>query len=157
MTTGTILAIDLGKDKSVACLYRAGCEPSFTTPASDPEAFLRLCQRHRPDVVVIGARLLAGGVHDLCVAAGFACEVANTASEPWKFEHPKRKADEDDAPRLAQLEALGQLPAVRPPDPQARQWRQLIAYRQKLVGQRVRVQDRARALLVSRGLPQPSG
>ena len=52
---------------------------------------------------------------------------------------------------------MGQLPAVCLPDPRTRQWRQLIAYRQKLVGQRVRVQNRVRALLVSRGLPQPPG
>src|SRR5262245_20025034 len=153
----SILAIDLGKYKSVACAYRSGAEPSFHTLASNPEAFLRLCQRHRPDVVVIEACLLAGWVHDLCVQAGFACKVANTASESWKFKHSKRKTDRDDALRLAQPEALGQLPAVRLPDPQTRQWRQLIALRQKLVGQRVRVQNRARALLVSRGLPQPLG
>ena len=58
--TATILAIDLGKYKSVACAYRAGCEPSFSSLASNPEAFLRLCQRHRPGVVVIEAGLLAG-------------------------------------------------------------------------------------------------
>jgi transposase len=157
MTSGTILAIDLGKYKSVACVYRPGCEPSFHTLASNPEAFLRLCQRHRPDVVVIEACLLAGWVHDLCLGAGFACEVANTASESWKFEHSKRKTDRDDALRLAQLEALGDLPVVRLPDPKTRQWRQRIALRQKLVGQRVRVRNRVRALLVSRGLPQPVG
>src|SRR3954447_12647732 len=155
--TGIILAIDLGKYKSVACAYRAGTEPSFQTIASNPEAFLRLCQRHRPAVVVIEACLLAGWVHDLCVSAGFACKVANTASDAWKFKHSKRKTDKDDALRLAQLEALGQLPAVCVPDPKTRQWRQLIAYRQKLVGQRMRVQDRIRALLVGRGLAQPIG
>src|SRR5262249_24986970 len=157
MTSGTILAIDLGKYKSVACVYRAGAEPSFHTLAPNPEAFLRLCQRHRPDIVVIEACLLAGWVHDLCVGAGFACKVANTASESWKFKHSKRKTDKDDALRLAQLEAMGQLPVVSVPDPQTRQRRQLIALRQKLVGQRVRVQNRVRALLVSRGLAQPVG
>ena len=47
----SILAIDLGKYKSVACAYRAGGEPSFATLASNPEAFLRLCRRHRPDEI----------------------------------------------------------------------------------------------------------
>src|SRR5262245_51383796 len=102
MTAQSILAIDLGKDKGVACAHRSGAEPSFHTLASNPEAFLRLCRRHRP-AVVIEACLLAGSVHDLCVGAGFACEVANTASESRKFEHAKRKTDRDDAPRLAQL------------------------------------------------------
>ena len=40
------------------------------------------------------------------------CLVANTASEAWKFKHLKRKTDRDDALRLAQLYALGQLPTV---------------------------------------------
>jgi transposase len=155
--SGTILAIDLGKYKSVACVYRTGTEPAFHTLASNPEALLRLGRRHRPDVVVVEACLLAGWVHDLFVSAGFPCKVANTASEAWKFKHAKRKTDKDDALRLAQLEALGQLPAVAVPDPLTRQWRQLIAFRQKLVGQRVRVQNRVRALLVGRGLPQPVG
>jgi transposase len=153
----TILAIDLGKYKSVACLYRAGGEPAFATVASNPEALLRLGERHQPAVVVVEACLLAGWVHDLFANAGFACKVANTAAEAWKFKHTKRKTDKDDALRLAQLEALGQLPAVAVPDPPTRQWRQLIAYRQKLVSQRVRLQNRVRALLVSRGLPQPMG
>jgi transposase len=155
--SATIVAIDLGKYKSVACVYRAGGEPAFATLASNPEALLRLGARHKPDVVVVEACLLAGWVHDLFADAGFVCKVANTASEAWKFKHTKRKTDKDDALRLAQLEALGQLPAVVMPDAPTRQWRQLIAYRQKLVAQRVRLQNRIRALLVGRGLPQPIG
>ena len=48
-------------------------------------------------------------------------------------------------------------PALPRPPPQPRRWRRLIALRQKLVGQRVRVQDRARALPLSRGLSRPLG
>src|SRR5262245_39906521 len=90
----SILAIDLGKYKSVACADRAGGpEPAFQAVASTPEAFLRPCQKHRPDVVVVVACLLAGWVHDLRVGAGFRCKVANTASDAWKFKHSKRKTD----------------------------------------------------------------
>ena len=67
-------------------------------------------QNHRTAVVVIEACPLAGWVHDLCVELGLTCKVANTASEAWKFQHSKRKTDKDDALRLAQLEALSQLP-----------------------------------------------
>src|SRR5262245_58384294 len=113
----TILAIDLGKYKSVACVYRSGSEPAFTTLASNPEALLRLGRAHQPAVVVVEACLLAGWVHDLFANAGFCCKVANTASEAWKFKHTKRKTDRDDALRLAQLEAMGQLPAGCVPEP----------------------------------------
>ena len=73
--------------------------------------------QHRPAVVVIEACLLAGWVHDLCAERGLPCQVANTASEAWKFKHAKRKTDRDDALRLAQLYALGQLPTVTVPPP----------------------------------------
>ena len=85
------------------------------------------------------------------------CQVANTASEAWKFKHSKRKTDKDDALRLAQLEALGQLPTVVVPPMQTRQWRALIAGRQNLVGRSVALRNRIRAILVGQGLPAPRG
>jgi transposase len=85
------------------------------------------------------------------------CLVANTASEAWKFKHLKRKTDKDDALRLAHLHALGQLPTVTLPPTTVRQWRSLIATRQNLVGRRVAVQNRIRALFVAQGLPAPRG
>jgi len=83
--------------------------------------------------------------------------VANTASEAWKFKHTKRKTDRDDAKRLAELYVLGQLPTVTVPAPATRQRRALIEHRQKLVGRRVAVQNRIRAIFVSQGLPAPRG
>jgi transposase len=107
--------------------------------------------------VVIEACLLAGCVHDLCHELGLVCHVANTASEAWKFKHLKRKTDKDDALCLAQLFALGLLPTVTLPPQETRQRRSLIAYRQGLVGQRVRLQNRIRALFAAQGLPAPRG
>jgi hypothetical protein len=118
MDTGLILAIDLGKFKSVACAYpRQGGTPAFHTVPSTREALLGLLGRDRPAVVVIEACALAGWVHDLCAEAGLPCKVANTAGEAWRFKNLKRKTDKDDALRLAQLEALGQLPTVAVPSP----------------------------------------
>ena len=158
MTTTTILALDLGKYKSVACAYEPrGGEARFHTLTTTRAELARLIDRHRPAVVVIEACALAGWVHDLCTRRGVACKVANTASEAWKFKHAKRKTDRDDALRLAQLEALGQLPAVVVPAKQTREWRALIAYRQGLVGRRVVAQNRIRAILLGQGLPAPCG
>jgi transposase len=156
--SGPILALDLGKYKSVACLYERGtAQASFDTLATSKAELLRLIDRYRPALVVIEACALAGWVHDLCAERGLSCKVANTASEAWKFKHTKRKTDKDDALRLAQLEALGQLPTVAIPPQQTRQWRSLIAYRQVLVGRRCACQNRIRALLVGQGLPAPRG
>ena len=155
---GLILALDLGKYKSVACLYDpATAQARFDTLTTSRDELRKLCARHRPAVVVIEACALAGWVHDLCAALGLPCRVANTASEAWKFKHTKRKTDKDDALRLAQLQALGQLPTVVLPPKQTREWRALIACRQALVGRRCAAQNRARAVLVGQGLPAPRG
>jgi transposase len=108
-------------------------------------------------VVVIEACANAGWVHDLARNAGHAVKVANTAAEAWKFKHLKRKTDRDDALRLAELEAVGQLPTVVMPDPATRQRRMLIAFRQELVGRRVACQNRIRALFAAAGLATPRG
>jgi transposase len=154
----TMLARDLGEFKSVACAYdRATAQAHCDTLTTCRAELLRLFERHRPAVVVIAACTLAGWVYDLCAERGLPCKGANTASEAWKCKHTKRKTAKDDALRLAQLEALGQLPTVTIPPPQTRQWRSLIAYRQTLVGRRGAVQNRRRALLLGQGLPAPRG
>jgi transposase len=107
--------------------------------------------------VVIEACANAGWVSDRAVAAGHAVKVANTAAESWKFKHLKRKTDRDDALRLAELEAIGQLPTVTLPDPPTRQRRLLITARQELVGRRVRCQNRLRGLFAGVGLSSRVG
>src|SRR5262249_4909729 len=120
----TILAVDLGRHKSVACAYRpATREATFRAVDTTPEEFTRLLARHPGAVVVIEACAGAGWVHDLAAAARHPVRVANVAAEAWKFRHLKRKTDRDDALRLAELEAIGQLPTVTLPDPATRQRR----------------------------------
>jgi transposase len=153
----TILAIDLGKYKSVACLYRSADDHRFITFATSRAELARLIDRHRPAVVLIEACLLAGWVHDLCAHLGVTCLVANTAAEAWKFKHLKRKTDRDDALRLAEIYRLGKFPAVAIPDREVRERRALIETRQKLVGRRVALQNRIRSVFVGQGMAAPRG
>src|SRR3954463_11538217 len=142
-TAGRILAIDLGKYKSVACDYDpATAEVTFATFETTRDEVSRRLGRARPAVVVVEACAVSGWVHDLCGELGLPCRVANTASEAWKFKHAKRKTDRDDALRLAQLQEPNQLPAVAVPPKPVREWRALIAHRQALVGRRVTLQNR---------------
>jgi transposase len=153
--TDIILAIDLGRYKSVACVYdRTTRAHTFRTIDTTPPEVDALLRRHPGGVVVVEACANAGWVHDRAVAAGHPVKVANTAAESWKFTHLKRKTDHDDAKRLAELEAIGQLPTVALPDPATRQRRMLIAFRQELVGRRVACQNRIRALFAGQG-PTP--
>jgi transposase len=154
---GPILAIDLGKYKSVACVYRAAEDTRFTTLTTSRDELTRLLERHRPAVVLVEACLLAGWVRDLGAGLGVTCLVANTSSDAWKFKHLKRTTDRDDALRLAEVYLLGKFPAVAVPAKEVRERRALIETRQKLVGRRVALQNRIRSVLVGQGLPAPCG
>ena len=89
-TTGLILAIDLGKYKSVACRYAGPDAVMFESFTTDRSRLRKLLEQARPAVVVIEACLLAGWVHDLCAELGLVCQAANTAGAAWKFKHLKR-------------------------------------------------------------------
>jgi transposase len=156
-TADPILALDLGKYKSVACVYRSAGDHRFTTLPTSRDQLARLITRHKPAVVLIEACLLAGWVHDLCRQLGVPCLVANTSSEAWKFKHLKRKTDRDDARRLAEVYALGEFPAVAIPAKEVRERRALIDTRQKLVGRRVALQNHIRSIFVGQGLAAPRG
>src|SRR5262245_1348163 len=65
----SILAIDLGKYKSVACLYGAADDVRFLSISTSQDELTRLLAKHRPAVVLIEACLLSSWVHDLCDVA----------------------------------------------------------------------------------------
>ncbi len=154
----TIIAIDLGRYKSVVCAYtRSTRAHTFRTVDTVPDDLTSVLTKHPGAVVVVEACSNAGWVHDRAVAAGHVVKVANVTGEAWKFTRLKRKTDHDDAKRLAELEAIGQLPTVTLPDPRTRQRRLLIAFRQELVGQRVACQNRIRSLFATHAVAMPTG
>jgi len=57
-----ILALDLGKYKSVACIYRSADDKQFTTIATSRAHLTQLFFRDQPAVVLIEACLLCGWV-----------------------------------------------------------------------------------------------
>ena len=153
-----IIAIDLGKFKSVACLYDVGSgTPQFETMPTRPTAFHDLFVMHEPDRVVIEIGSQAGWVCDLAEALGIEIQVANTNHEAWRWKNTKRKTDRDDALKLARLSAMNQLPQVRLPANGVRQWRSLIGYRHTLVGRRTAIKNSIRAILDRQGMEWPTG
>jgi transposase len=147
-----ILAIDLGKFNSAACVLETETgEIRFQRIASNRSYFKRLLERERPDVVIFEACAMAGWVYDVCREGGIRTKVANTCAEAWKFKHLKRKTDRDDAERLAHLEVIGELPEVRMPSTEVRARRSLVKYRQSLIGRRVAVQNEIRAVFLGQG------
>ena len=151
-----ILALDLGKFKTVACVFDSENSASrYQTIKTVPFAMQDLMERHQPDRVVMEIGPIAGWVHDIVVGKGIDCEVANCTHEAWRWRNVKRKTDRADAEKLAKLSAMGQIPTVHVPSPRVRQWRSLIAYRQKLVSRRTAIKNSIRAILVQQGLGMP--
>jgi hypothetical protein len=84
-STNVIVAVDLGKYKSVACVHDpATGELRFTTFETTRAELRKLVAKEQPAVAVIEACLLAGWVHDLCVELGVRCLV-------WRGSRPRRR------------------------------------------------------------------
>jgi transposase len=153
-----ILAIDLGKFKSVTCLLDTETnETEFWTMSTDRPYLLTFLQKYQPDLVVIESCSTSGWVHDACTAAGFKVLVCNANQEAWKWKNVKRKTDRDDALKLAKLAAVGQLVPVYIPCQRQREYRSLVKYRKVVLGRLNRVQNNIRAIFSARGMGMTSG
>lgn len=154
-----ILAVDLGKFKSTACIYHTEtAEHTFQKLSTQPQAIHDLIVEHTPDRLVIEVGSQAGWVSDLAEALEISdIQVANANHEAWRWKNTKRKTDRDDALKLARLSAVDQLPQVKLPNKKVRQWRSLIAYRHTLIRRRTAIKNSIRAILDREGLSMPTG
>lgn len=149
---GVILAIDLGKAKSLFCWYQQHDQTQrLKTVASTPQAFAEALAEQKVDRVVIEVCDMAGWVVDLCRARGIEIQVANANVEGWRWRNVKNKCDKTDVLKLARLSALEDLKTVHIPDRQTRHWRSLILYRHKLIERQTAIKNSIHALLVSEG------
>jgi transposase len=155
-TTKSILSIDLGKFRSVACRYDpATGQHAFETLATTPPAVHDLLIDAAPQLLVIEACSVCGWVSDLAESLGIAVRVANVLGEAWRWRKVKRKTDRDDALKLAKLAATDQLPTVHIPKLAVRQHRALIRHRHALIDRRTGIKNTIRSLLDAQGLSMP--
>ena len=153
-----ILALDLGKYKTVGCDYeRESGAHRFQARITTPAALEELVKEVKPDRVVIEVCNIAGWVSDLLRGMGVEVQVANTSDDAWRWRKVKKKNDRSDALKLARLSAVNQLGEVHIPMIDVRQWRALIAFRQQLVKRRGKVKNHIRDLLISEGQMLPRG
>jgi transposase len=147
-----ILALDLGKYKTVGCEYESESgayrfQRSVTTAA----ALQKMVQEVKPERVVIEVCAIAGWVCDLLRGLGIEIQVANTNDDAWRWRKVKQKDDRRDALKAARLSAVNQLREVYVPQIEVRQWRALITYRQQLVRRRTKIKNHIRDLLLREG------
>jgi transposase len=151
-----ILALDLGKNKSVFVDYHVGGERTFGKISTNPHELQKLLQRSAPDRLVIEAGPAAGWVCDLAESMKVPVRVANGNDERWRWKIVKEKSDRKDALKLAQMSEMDCLPTVHVPRASVRQWRALIEYRHGLVSRRTAIKNSIRSIYERQGLNLPS-
>lgn len=153
-----ILALDIGKCKTVWCMYQGESIPVvYGKVATTPQALHDLLVEQAPERLALEVGSSAGWIYDLAKVMQVPAQVANPNHEGWRWRNVKKKTDRVDARKLAQLSAVGQLPLVHMPAAKVRQWRSLIAYRQALVDRCTSVKNHIRAIYERQGLRLPSG
>jgi transposase len=111
-----ILAIDLGKFSSTACVYdTVKGEHRFEKAPTRPAVISELISGSGADRVVIEVGSQAGWMSDICEALSLPVQVANPNHEGWRWKTVKRKTDRGDALKLARLSVMGQVPCVTLP------------------------------------------
>jgi len=153
-----IVAMDLGKFKSVVCEYdsKSG-KHAFRTIRTAPQEVHDVLVEMEPDRVVIETGSSSGWVYDLAEGLGFTVQVANTNHAMWRWRMNTKKTDRADALKLAQLSAMGELPTVHMPSKEVREWRSLIEYRQSLKERRTAIKNSLRMILTREGMEWPAG
>lgn len=147
----TILALDLGKSKSVSYLVKNNDPGVFGSHVTAPGVLHDLLVEVAPDVVVVEVGSVTGWVVDLCRLLEIKVVVANTNDDRWVWRNVKRKTDRDDAVKLAEMYLAGKLPQVHVPPREVRQWRELIAYRSAVVRRRTAVRNTIHGIVLREG------
>jgi transposase len=159
-----IIALDLGKFKTVACVMDAADRShAFETIEMSPAAVHDLLARHatttdpRDTLVVCETCDCCGWVYDACVALGLPAKVVAANTEAWHWRRVKRKTDRDDALKLARLALLDQLTVVHMPSPAQRQRRRLVLHRRSVVSRRTMSRNAIRSIFSQQGIALARG
>jgi transposase len=145
--------LDVHARKTVAGLLDAvtGEVRSLRAPTVAAETVEWLLGFPGPVRVAYEAGPTGYGLARACAAAGIACTVA----APSKIQRPpgdRVKTDRRDAERLARLLRLGDLHAVRVPEPHEEAARDLVRAREDVRGDLMRARHRLSKLLLRHGL-----
>jgi transposase len=153
MAEGTWVGLDVHARKVVAGVLDAGSGElrSLRAPALTEETVEWLRQFPAPVRVAYEAGPTGYGLARVCAEAGIACTVAAPSKIP-RASADKVKTDRRDAERLARLLRLGELVAVRVPEPYEEMARDLVRAREDARGELMRARHRLSKLLLRHGL-----
>jgi transposase len=153
MSQGTWVGLDVHARKTVAGVLDAatGEVRSCRVPSLATQTVAWLGELPAPVRVAYEAGPTGYGLARACAAAGIVCVVAAPSKIP-RASGDKVKTDRRDAERLARLLRLGELVAVRVPEPHEEAARDLVRAREDARGELMRARHRLSKLLLRHGL-----
>ena len=153
MSEGTWVGLDVHARKTVAGVLEAssGELRSLRAPTLPAETVGWLQQFPAPVRVAYEAGPTGYGLARACAGAGIVCTVAAPSKIP-RAAADRVKTDRRDAERLARLLRLGELVAVRVPEPHEEAARDLVRAREDARGELMRARHRLSKLLLRHGL-----
>jgi transposase len=153
MVEGSWVGLDVHARSIVAGVLDAGSGELQTqrVPSGSEETVSWLERLPGPVRVAYEAGPTGYGLARACAAAGIACTVA-APSKILRASGDKVKTDRRDAERLARLLRLGELVAVRVPEPHEEAARDLVRAREDVRGDLMRARHRLSKLLLRHGL-----
>jgi transposase len=157
MSQGTWIGLDVHARKTVAGVLDAvtGEVRSLRAPTSLAGTVDWLALFPPPVRVAYEAGPTGYGLARACAAAGIVCVVAAPSKIP-RASGDRVKTDRRDAERLARLLRLGELVAVRVPEPYEEAARDLVRAREDARGDLMRARHRLSKLLLRHGLVYPA-
>jgi transposase len=153
MSEGSWVGLDVHARKVVAGVLDAGSGEvrSLRAPTLPVETVEWLRQFAAPVRVAYEAGPTGYGLARACAGAGIACTVAAPSKIP-RAPGDRVKTDRRDAERLARLLRLGELVAVRVPEPHEEAARDLVRAREDTRGELMRARHRLSKLLLRQGV-----
>jgi transposase len=153
MAEGTWVGLDVHARKVVAGVLdgASGELRTLRAPTATVETLAWLGQLPGPVRVAYEAGPTGYGLARACAGAGIACTIAAPSKIP-RAPGDKVKTDRRDAERLARLLRLGELVAVRVPEPHEEAARDLVRAREDARGELMRARHRLSKLLLRHGL-----
>jgi transposase len=153
-----ILAMDLGKSKTVSCVFDTkDASHSFVTAPTTPERIRELLLRTKPDRVVFEVCTDAGWIADICRELGVEFQAVNPSTLVHAMHHRRAKTDRRDSHDLAKASALGGVRCVHIPSKADREWRALIEHRSKAVERQTERRNQLRSMFQLNGIAIPGG
>ena len=147
------IGLDLHLRMTAVCILdeNGKREQQFTIRGPWSKVFEALDQIPRPYAVCYEASNGYGFLYDRFSKLANQVVVAHPGHLRLIFRS-KRKNDRVDAEKLAKLLFLDEVPPVYVPGQNVRDWRRLITFRDRMVGERTRVKNRLRNLLRRNGI-----